>query len=263
MRRIGLLAVAVFMLSTGVAEAAHRTDGSTPAPAEIARLATHVPASTLNQVGAGKIFGQRRFTVTKLSGAQLTSGGKPELLASELAWCPHCAADSWALTVALSRFGSFSGLRLIDSGTLYGTKYHAHPSYPDTKGISFFGARYRSRYLSFVNVILQDVAGHNLQHPTPAEQNAVSGFDSQGIIPAVNIGGMYGFVNSAFSPGALAHKSWSQIVGNLKDAKSPIAQRIDGLANLFTAAICKATNGQPAAVCNSGGVLAAGGARLR
>jgi hypothetical protein len=262
-RRIALLAVAMFPLSAGVAEAAHRTDGSTPAPANIARSTTHVPASTLNQVGAGKIFGQRGFTVTKLSGAPLMSGGKPALLASELAWCPHCAADSWALAVALSRFGSLSGLRLIDSGTLYGTKYHAHPSFPHTNGISFFGARYRSPYLSFVDVTLQDVGGHNLQRPTPAEQNAVSGFDSQGIIPAVDIGGIYGFVNSGFSPGALAHKSWSQIADSLKHAKSPIAQRVDGLANLFSAAICKATNGQPAAVCDSSGVLAAGAARLR
>lgn len=258
----GALVVAAFVLWAGVAEAAHRTDGSTPAPARVARLVTHVRASALNHVGAGKVLGRSAFPVTKLSGAPLTSGGKPELLSFDLAWCPHCAGDSWALAVALSRFGKLSGLRLIDTGTLYGTKYHAHPSYPHTNGISFFGARYRSHYLRFVDVVVQDLAGHNLQRPTHTEQTAVSAFDPNGTFPAVDIGGLYGFVNSGFSPGVLAHKTWSQIASRLARPKSAIARRVDGLANLFTAAICKATGGRPAAVCTSSGVAAARSARL-
>jgi hypothetical protein len=254
--------VAAFTVSAGVADAALRSDGSTPAPASITHLVTHVPVSTLNKVGVGKLFGQSAFTVTKLSGAPLTRGGKPELLTFALAWCPHCAADSWALAIALSRFGKLSGLRTIDSGILYGTKFHGNPPFPHTEGLSFFGAGYRSAYLSFGSEVLQDVAAHNLQRPTRTEQNAMNAFNPRGEIPAVDAGGAYGFVGSAFSPGVLAHKSWSQIAGSLADPKSPIAQRVDGLANLFAAAICKTTNNKPAGVCNSSGVLAAGAARL-
>jgi hypothetical protein len=105
--------------------------------------------------------------VTKLSGAPLTtSGGRPTLLTFALAWCPHCAADSWALAIALSRFGKLSGLRRIDSGTLYGTKFHGRPGFLYTQGLSFVSARYTSAYLSFDSVVLQDVTAHNLQKPT-------------------------------------------------------------------------------------------------
>jgi hypothetical protein len=158
--------------------------------------------------------------------------------------------------------GKLSGLRTIDSGTLYGTKFHGHPAFPHTEGLSFFRAGYRSAYLSFVSVVLQDVAAHKLQTPTRTEQNAINAFDPNGFIPGVDVGGAYGFVGSAFSPGILAHKTWSQIAIRLDDPKSPIAQHIDGLANLFAAAICKTTNDKPTAVCESSGVLAAGAARL-
>jgi hypothetical protein len=262
MRRLVLLLVAAFTLSVGVAQAGHRSDGSTLAPSTITHLVTHVPVSTLNKVGAGKLFGQSAFGVTKLSGAPLTSGGRPTLLTFALAWCPHCAADSWALAIALSRFGKLSGLGTIDSGTLYGTKFHGNPGFPHTQGLSFFSAGYSSVHLSFVSVVLQDVAAHTLQNPTRAQLAAINAFDPTGNIPAVDVGGAYGFVGSAFSPGAVAHKTWSQIASSLADPNSPIAQRIDGLANLFAAAICKTTNNKPVAVCNSTGVRAAGAARL-
>jgi Domain of unknown function (DUF929) len=262
MRRLVPCLAAAFVLSVAVAQASHRSDGSTPAPVTITHLVTHVPARTLDRVGAGKVLGQNEFTVTKLSGAPLTKGGKPELLTFVLAWCPHCAADSWGLAIALSRFGKLSALRTIDSGTLYGTKFHGSPAFAHTQGLSFFGARYTSAYLRFVSVVLQDVAAHNLQSPTRAEGQTINGFDRQGNIPVVDAGGAYGFVGSAFSPGVLARKSSSQIAASLANPNSPIAQHIDGLANLFAAAICKATNQTPAAVCNSAGVLAAGAARL-
>lgn len=261
MRRLVLL-VTAFVLCVGVADAAPIGDGSTPAPSRITHLVTHVPLSTLNQVGAGKLLGRSAFTVTKLSASPLTSRGKPALLTFALAWCPHCAADSWALAIALSRFGKLSGLRRIDSGTLYGTKFHGHPAYPHTQGLSFFGAGYTSAYLRFKSVVLQDVAARNLQRPTRSEQKAINAFDPNGEIPAVDVGGAYGFVGSGVSPGVLANRSGSQIAVRLADPNSRIAQHIDGLANLFAAAICASTNGKPAPVCNSIGVRAAGAARL-
>jgi len=262
MPRLVLLLLAAFALSVGVAEAADRSDGSTAAPSRITHLLTHVPLSTLNKVGAGKLSGPSSFTLTKLR-APLRRGGKPELLTFELAWCPHCAADSWALAMALSRFGKLSGLRLIDSGTLYGTKFHGNPPFPHTQGLSFFDARYHSVYLDFASVVLQDLAGHQLQTPTRTEGNAINAFDHTGEIPAVDVGGAYGFLGSGFSPGVLAHKTWAQIAKSLADPKNPAAQRIDGLANLFAAAICKTTNGKPTGVCNSSGVIAASVARLQ
>jgi hypothetical protein len=266
-RRSLVVLVALFVLPVSVVQAAHRTDGSTPAPAQIARLVANVPVSTLNQVGAGDVAGPQSFGVFKLGGAPLTSHGKPELLTMNLAWCPHCAANSWALAVALSRFGSFTGLGVIDTGTYFCTvvanpcTLGSNPCFPHTHGLSFFGADYHSSYLSFAAVVLQDVHGHNLESPTRAQGSAFASFDPQGGAPAVDAGGAYGFVNSGYPPGALARKTSLQIAGGLANPHNAIARHVDGLANLFTAAICKATNGRPTGVCNSSGVVA-GGVRL-
>lgn len=262
--------IALLVLPVGAAGAAVRGDGSTPAPARIVESVTRVPVSTLNQVGAGELSGPGAFRVFKLHAGNLTRHGKPELLTMNLAWCPHCAADSWSLAMALSRFGVLTRLRVIDSGTHYcvlvadpcALTGGPAPCFPHTRGLSFLRARYLSSYLSLAPIVLQDVAGHSVEQPTRIENAALNTFDRQGQTPAVDIGGAFGFVNSGFSPGILAHRSWSQIAASLADAHNPIARRIDGLANLFTAAICKVTRGRPAGVCRSRGVVAAGAARL-
>jgi hypothetical protein len=263
-RRLALLLAASLALPVSIAHAARRTDGSSPAPPQITQLVTHVPARTLNRVGAGKVSGPPGFKVFKLGGT-FRSHGKPEVLTLNLAWCPHCAANSWALAIALSRFGTLAGLRVIDSGTHYCTLTHdpcslsnkPPPCYPHTHGLSFLDARYRSPYLSFDAVVFQDVQGHNVERPTPRQFAAMNQFDAMGQTPALDVGGGFGFVNSGYDPAALAHLSWSQIAGSLGDPRSRIARHIDGLANLFTAAMCKETGGRPARVCTSPGVRAA------
>jgi hypothetical protein len=268
-RRLIAVLVVVFALPVSVAQAAHRNDGSTPAPTKIARLVTNVPASTLNQVGAGDIFGPQLFGVFSLNRASslkrpVTKGGKPKVLSMNFAWCPHCAANSWGLAVALSRFGTLTGLRLINTGKYYCTlasnscSLQTFPCYPYTDGLSFFSARYKSSFLSFAEIVLQDVNGHNLDKPTRAEFQALGPFDpGASQAPALDVGGAYGFLSSGYDPGSLAHKTWSQIAGSLAHPRSPLARRIDGLANLFTAAMCNVTKGRPADVCASKGVLAA------
>ena len=267
-RVVAVLLVALFMLPVDAAAGAPRSDGSTPAPAAIAQLVSNVPVSTLNRVGAGEVSGPPDFGVFKLHG-HLKRHGKPELLTMNLAWCPHCAADSWALAVALSRFGTLTGLRVLDTGTFYCTVISgpctlggSGPCYPHTHGLSFLRAHYQSPYLSFAHIVLQDVRGHNLQRPTRQENSVLNRFDPQGETPAVDVGGGYGFLNSGFLPSILAHKTWSQIAGSLVAAHNRIARHVDGLANLFAAAICKVTKGRPAGVCKSQGVLAAGAAHL-
>ncbi len=259
--------VALLALPVSAAQAADRGDGSTPAPAGLVQLVTNVPTSTLNKVGAGDVLGPGDFTVSKLD-RKLERHGKPEFLSMNLAWCPHCAANSWALAVALSRFGTLTGLRVINTGTYYcklvrdSCNLSPSPCYPNTHGLSFLDAGYTSRYLSFSAVVLQDLHGHNIEKLTRRNNAALNQFDRQGETPAVDVGGSFGFLNSGFSPGALAGMTWSQIAGSLANPHNRVARRVDGLANVFTAAICKVTRGRPAMVCRSHGVTAAGNARL-
>lgn len=264
MRRYLAVVVALWVMPVGTAAASPRTDGSTPAPAQISRLVTHVPAAVLNRVGLGDVYGRSMFGPTRLH-RRLTQDGKPEVLSMSLAWCPHCAANNWSLAIALSRFGTLSGLRTINTGKYYcklaggPCALTPAPCYPFTKGLSFFGTSYKSSYLSFTEVVIQDVHGHNLQRPSRSQVRDVNPFDpGANEAPALDVGGAYGFVGPGYDPGTLAGKTWSQIAGSLASPNNPTAKHIDGLANVFTAAFCRLTRGLPHAVCASKGVRAAG-----
>jgi hypothetical protein len=269
--RIALVWVASLVFLVPAAQAAPRLDGSIPAPAQIAQLVTSVPASTLNQVGAGDSrnpITSHSFGIVKGDG-HFTTDGKPQIVTVELAWCPHCAANSWALAVALSRFGTFSGLGEINTGTYFcktaEDPCNLNPLYcfPYTHGLSFMGSVYRSPYVSFAAVELQDVNGHNLQKPNRHERRSLTAVHLQGVTPAISVGGAWGFAGSGYDPATLAHMTWSQIAGTLADPHNRVARQVDGLANLFAAAICSATNGRPGRVCSSHGVRAAVAAVLR
>jgi hypothetical protein len=51
--------------------------------------------------------------------------------------------------------------------------------------------------------------------------------------------------------------SHRQIAAALADPTSPVAQAVDGSANVLTAALCEVSGQQPAAVCTAPGVAAA------
>ena len=258
-RFIALVCTAVVVLGAGEARAA--TDGSTPASSSIVRVVTHVSLRTLNAVGAGPIKANQgtqssgAFTITRLSGP--ASRSKLQILLSgELAWCPHCAADSWALTIALSRFGTLRGLRQINTGTFFSTHSKASPLYDDIQGLSFYGTRYSSKLLGFDDVTLQDRAGKPLQKLTAAQSADLARFDTASVLPALDVGGRWGFVNSGFSPLDLHGQSAATIAAHIAHGSSVVGRDIDGLANVFTAAICSATQGKPHVVCAASGVKA-------
>ena len=273
MRRLAVVlgALVLALVVVPAAQARARSDGSVPAPAQITQLVTGVPASTLNRVGAGESrnpITSQEFGISKGHGG-LTSDGKPEVVLVALAWCPHCAANSWGLAVALSRFGTLTGLGEINTGTHF-CKVAEDPCnlnplfcFPYTDGLSFLHAVYRSPYISFASVVWQDVNGHNLQKPTRREEHSLGTVHLANTAPALDIGGALGFGGSGYDPGTLAHKSWSQIAGSLADPHNRVAREVDGLANLWTAAICTVTKGRPANVCKSRGVQAAAAAVLR
>ena len=103
---------------------------------------TSVPASTLDQVGAGG--SSLASAILPISGAALTSDGKPQIFYDGAEYCPFCAAARWGMVVALSRFGTFSGLKTIHSSTT------DNPANIPTW--SFHGATYTSKYITFTPV---------------------------------------------------------------------------------------------------------------
>src|SRR4051794_37930501 len=106
--KLAAAVVALTVLGPSAALAAPPTDGSTTAPPSVIRAVTHVPRVTLDAIGAGDAYPQPLWHITHLRGRPATRG-KVNVLTVNIAWCPHCAANSWALAIALSRFGALSG----------------------------------------------------------------------------------------------------------------------------------------------------------
>jgi thiol-disulfide isomerase/thioredoxin len=213
--------------------------GSQPLPAGVqAKLS--VPVGTLATVGIGSSGTQLLKPVT---GPALAAGGKPEMLYIGAEWCPYCAAERWAMAVALSRFGSFTPLRGV----------HSSPTdvYPNTATLTFYRSTYTSKYLVFTPVENQDVNRNQLQTPTAAQQALWAKYEPPGnSYPFIDIGNRF-VATTTYSPQVLQGLSWNQIAADLHNPSSPVSQGAVGSANLLTAAICKVTGNAPASVCSA------------
>jgi hypothetical protein len=175
-------------------------------------------------------------------------------------YCPYCAAERWAMAVALSRFGTFSNLHLIHSS---GTDV-----YPNTPTLSFYKSTYTSQYVQFTPVEMNGAKQNvTLQKPTAAESALLAKYDAPpyvqssvaGSIPFVDIGNQYLVVGAQYLPSSLAGLTWAQVASEIRDPSSSVAKGVDGTANAITAAICKITKNAPAAVCNSAAATAGAG----
>jgi thiol-disulfide isomerase/thioredoxin len=226
----------------------------TALPASVIQDLTTVPAATLESVGSGTAYPK---SVSPVSAPPLTSAGKPEVLYIGAEYCPYCATERWAMAVALSRFGTFSGLHGIHSSS--------SDVYASTPSLTFYKSRYTSKYLTFTPVE-EETTDQNtpLQKPTAAQSALAAKYDNppytttQGAnaIPFVDFGGKYLVHGAQFNPQLLQGKTWAEVAAALNDGTSQIAQGADGAANMITAAICKMTGSQPSSVCTSPAIKA-------
>ena len=216
---------------------------------------TSVPASTLDAVGSGSgVTGKP----TTISGTTLMENGKPEMYYMGAEYCPYCAAERWAMIVALSRFGTFTGLSTVHSAVANGAGT-TEPD-PNTPTWTFAHATYSSPYLTFtpdeIQTNIPDPSTGTyttLQAPTAAQQALVNKYDgSGGAIPFIDFGNHYMISGVSYNPGVLAGLSWSTIATDLSNPNSAVAKAVDGTANYITAASCKGlTNNQPATACTA------------
>jgi len=224
--------------------------------ASVVTNVTSVPASALDTVGDGS--GSVTAKPTSISGTALTANGKPEMLYMGAEYCPYCAAERWAMIVALSRFGTFSGLSTVHSAAANGAG-NAEP-YPNTPTWTFVHATYTSKYLTFTPVEEQTNIPDSstgtytlLQTPTKAQEALVAKYDSSsgGAIPFVDFGNKYLIAGASYNAGVLSGLSWATIATDLSNPNSAVAKAVDGTANYITAAICQLTGNQPASACTA------------
>jgi hypothetical protein len=257
---VGLVVVvlAVFLIF----HALHKTaqGGTAAAQASVVNQVANVPASTLASVGTGSTY-QNAIQTIKGNPAALAQGGKPLIMYVGAEYCPYCAAERWSLTSALSKFGKFSGLSFIHSSST--------DTDPNTPTLTFYKSSYTSKYLVFSTTEAQTVTHATLQKLTSLDTQVMGKYDvppyvpsaaDDGSFPFVDFGNKYVIAGASFDPAVLKGLTWAQVAAALKDPSSPVAKGIDGATNLITAAICKATHGQPGNVCTSAGVTKATGA---
>jgi hypothetical protein len=246
---MGVIAAIViaFVVIRSVTAPPAPTAGGQASTQRVVATITSIPAQHLDQVGQGTATN----SIKAAPGPLLTGPtGKPEVLYVGGEYCPYCAAERWALIVALSRFGTFSGLKETTSS--------GSDVFPNTPTFTFRGSTYTSQYIDFVPVEeFGAQSNQEVQRPTPEQQALIAKYDaapytdSPGAIPFVDFGNRYVFSGSTYQPDVLQGMSWEQIAASLQQPSSGQAKAILGSANLITASVCQISGQQPAQVCAS------------
>ena len=184
-----------------------------------------------------------------------TKNGKPYILYVGADYCPFCASERWPLIVALSQFGTFSGLKYMTSSSA--------DTYPSTNTLSFYQSTYTSKYLTFEGVETATNQQNNtgayiaLQNMTSDQNNIFNTYnappyvtsDVQGSIPFIDFGNKYLVTGSQYDPSVLKGKNWDTIVSDIQNSKANDGLNIEAAANEIIAKICTLTNNQPSNVC--------------
>ena len=251
-----VVVVVVVIVLVGVNKSPGKQQGtnlSSLAPASLVAAVTSVPESVFAKVGLpSEIVNYPK----KVSGhAPLTDPGLPEFLYEGAEYCPFCAAERWAMVMALSKFGTFSGLKVTFSSV--------SDFAPDTATFSFYKSTYKSKYLAFVPVELAtnqaaatgacNVNGYAcLETPTTEQSNLLQSLGG-GSFPFMDFGNKLVQAGAGFEnqPLALQGLTAQQVAAQLTDPSSAVAQAEDGSANYLTGAICAITGNMPAGVCSA------------
>lgn len=249
-----VVVVLVVVKVTSSKSTVSKSGGGGATSSSVVSEVTHVGKSVFSKVGIGKTAGVNapKYVATD---PVFTITTKPAIFYDGAEFCPYCAAERWSMIIALSRFGSFSGLADWASSST--------DTYPSTPTFTFLHATYASQYLVAKLVESEDETHHPLQKLTKQESTLVAKYDTSTQshpIPFIDIGGKILISGSSYSPQILQGLTRTAIAANLKDATNPVTQAIVGTANYITAAICSITSNAPSSVCSTKGVAAAAAA---
>jgi Domain of unknown function (DUF929) len=271
---LGLIVVAIILLGALVLVRDNSGPSTTStvetfsaAPSSLVSTMTSVPASVYDTVGVSS-------PATPVQPPQPTGSGttplwlaaaaggapKPVVFFYGAEFAPYAAVQRWPLILALSRFGTFNQLGLMQSS--------ATTAFADLSTFTFWNASstrsYTSKYLTFESVerysSLNPTGGRylSLQRPDAKQAAAIASYgQTADTFALTDVANRYVLNGASFAPGVLAGLSQSQIAGDLSMPASPLTQALVTAANEITASICAVDNDRPGAVCNSHAVAVA------
>jgi hypothetical protein len=264
---LGLIVVAIILVGVLVVVRNHdQTDTTSDTetltlapPAMLASLA-HLRGSVAAAVGVtatdGPVTPPTATGNTSLWETTGLSGTRPVVFFYGAEFAPYAAAERWPLVVALSRFGTFKQLGLMQSTSSV--------AFSDTNSFTFWHAKYSSSWIDlqaderYSALNPTGVGFTSLQKPTARQAASVAVYDSSTqTFPLLDIANHYVLAGSSFSPSVLGGLTQAQIVTDLAIPTSPVTQSVMASANEITAAICTVTGQQPAKVCTARGVAVA------
>jgi hypothetical protein len=267
---LGLIVIAIILLGALVLVRDNSGPSTTstvetfsPAPSSLVATMTSVPASVYDDVGVSSPANPVQAPQPTGSGTAplwlATAGDGPPLpvvffYGAEFA--PYAAVQRWPLILALSRFGTFNQLGLMQSS--------ASTAFANLSTFTFWNVSYTSKYLFLESVerysSLNPTGGRylTLQKPDAKQAAAIASYgQTADTFALTDVANRYVLNGASFAPGVLAGLSQSQIAGDLVTPASPLTQAVVAAANQITASICAVDNDKPGAVCHSRAVTTA------
>jgi hypothetical protein len=207
--------------------------------------------NAIAQLGRGQVVAPERLPP---GAPRLSSDGHPEIMFICAEYWPQCAAERWALVMALAKFGTFSNL--------LGTTSSAGDADAGTPTFSFYGARYSSKYLALTtdelesNRYVGDGEYPLLQSPTRQEMSMISTWDvapytaKAGSIPFAYIGGKFIVTSAQYNAAAIASTSFATAAGIMTSGTSTVSRQVEAAAGYLVGDLCALNHDQPASVCS-------------
>jgi len=265
---LGLIIVAIVLLGALVVVRDNSGPGSTstvetfnPASSSLVSSLASVPSSVYDTVGVTS----PTIPVTPLVAAghnapvwlaSVNGGHLPVVFFYGAEFAPYAAAERWPLILALSRFGTFNQLGLMQSSST--------TAFANVSTFTFWKASYVSHHVDLQSVERYSALNPTgarylgLQTPDARQSAAIASYGTSATtFPLLDVANRYVLDGSGFSPAVLAGVSQDQIAGFLSSPAAPLTQAVIAAANEITAAICSVDGNKPDAVCESRGVLAA------
>ena len=188
------------------------------------------------------------------SAPKLGSGGRTEIMFICAEYWSKCAAERWALVMALSKFGTFT--------TLKGTTSSATAARPRIPTFSFYGATYSSKYLTLVTDELEtntDVGGGEyplLQPPSIQEMTIMKTWDRAPYttintsLPFAYMGGKFLLTTAQYDASAISRMSFKAAASIMSSGTDPVSRHAEAAAGYLVADFCALTRDQPVRVCS-------------
>jgi hypothetical protein len=259
-----LVLTGAFVVATALGKKSNlaptKAEGIYPVPATVASLVEEVPVSALvanaETENRHKVASPERLAHRA---PKLSWGGRPEIMYIGANYWPLCAAERWALVMALAKFGTFSGLA--------GTTSSPRDVPPSLPTFSFYGlsgpVKYTSRYLSLLtdeeeSNVYNPTSGEYplLQAPTPQEYEIANAWDAApytaepGSLPFVYMAGKFVLTGSQFGASSLSRMSFQAAAQTITSDKSGVSKAAEAAAGYLVGDFCALTHDQPALVCS-------------